>query len=127
MVLHCCNCAVRNCRTKGNNKMERKGILTDYAKGFIFGFLIPSIIILIVCIFFYVRDINKEKLKNANERIEVIEKQIEVYELQEDYRTRSVDEFLDIPDVRRAADGASAEFERKRDEILQRFRSRITD
>jgi len=107
--------------------MERKGILTDYAKGFIFGFLIPSIIILIVCIFFYVRDIEKEKLKNANERIEVIEKQIEIKELQEDYRSRSVDEFLDIPDVRRAADGASAEFERKRDEILQRFRSRIAD
>ena len=107
--------------------MERKGILTDYAKGFILGFLIPSIIILIVCIFFYVRDVNKEKLKNANEKIQNIEKQIEIKELQEDYRSRSVDEFLDIPDVRRAADGASAEFERKRDEILQRFRSRITD
>jgi len=110
-----------------NNVNEKRCFLTDYAKGFIFGFLIPSIIILIVCVFIFIRNIEKEKLKNANERIEIIEKQIEVFELQEDYRSRSVDEFLDIPDVRRAADGASAEFERKRDEILQRFRSRIAD
>jgi len=110
-----------------NSVKEKRCILTDYAKGFIFGFLIPSIIILIVCIFFYVRDIEKEKLKNANERIEIIEKQIEIKELQEDYSNRSVDEFLDIPDVRRAADGATDEFIRKRDEILQRFRSRIAD
>jgi len=107
--------------------MIKKSILTDYAKGFIFGFLIPSIIILIVCIFIYMRDIEKEKLKNANERIEIIEKQIEIYELQEDYNNRTVDEFLEIPDVRRAADGATDEFIRKRDEILQRFRSRIAD
>jgi len=110
-----------------NNVKEKRCFLTDYAKGFIFGFLIPSIIILIVCIFIYVRDINKEKLKNANERIEIIEKQIEIFELQEDYNNRTVDEFLEIPDVRRAADGATDEFIRKRDEILQRFRSRIID
>ena len=107
--------------------MIKKCILTDYAKGFILGFLIPSIIILIVSIFIYVRDINKEKLKNANERIENYEKQIEILELQEDYNNRTVDEFLEIPDVRRAADGATDEFIRKRDEILQRFRSRIID
>ena len=110
-----------------NSVNEKRCILTDYAKGFIFGFLIPSIIILIVCIFIYMRDIEKEKLKNANERIEIIEKQIEIYELQEDYNNRTVDEFLEIPDVRRAADGATDEFIRKRDEILQRFRSRIAD
>jgi len=110
-----------------NSVKERKCFLTDYAKGFILGFLIPSIIISIVCIFFYVRDINKEKLKNANERIENYEKQIEIFELQEDYSNRSVDEFLDIPDVRRAADGATDEFIRKRDEILQRFRSGLAD
>ena len=110
-----------------NSVKEKRCILTDYAKGFIFGLLIPSIIILVVCVFIFIRNIEKEKLRNANERIENYEKQIEIFELQEDYRSRSVDEFLDIPDVRRAADGASAEFERKRDEILQRFRSRITD
>jgi len=102
---------------------QRKGILTDHAKGFIVGFLIPSIIILIVCVFIYVRDIEKEKLKSANEHIENIELQLEIKELQEDYRSRSVDELLEIPDVRRAADGAGSEFVRKRDELLQRFRS----
>ena len=103
-----------------NIMSEKKvGILTDHAKGFIVGFLIPSIIMLIVCIFIYVRDIEKEKLKNANEHIENIEMQLEIKELQEDYRSRSVDELLEIPDVRRAADGASDDFIRKRDEILQ--------
>jgi len=110
-----------------NSGKEKKYILTDFGKGFIFGFLIPSIIILIVCIFIYMRGIEKEKLSNAIEHIENIEKQLEIKELQEDISTRSVDEFLEIPDVRRAADGASGEFIRKRDELLQRFRSRIAD
>jgi len=98
----------------------KKCILTDYAKGFIVGFLIPSIIILIVCLCIYAYNAKKE-LNNY------VEKQIEIEELQEDYNNRSVDELLEIPDVRRAADGAAAEFERKRDEILHRFRNRLVD
>ena len=36
-------------------------------------------------------------------------------------------DFLEVPDVRRAADGAAAEFDRKRDEALQRLRDRHSD
>ena len=104
---------------------QGKGLLTDFAKGFIFGFLIPSIIILIVCVFIHIRNIEKEKLNNALEHIGNIETQLEIKKLQEDYSTRPVDEFLEDPDIRRAADGATDDFIRKRDEILQRFRSRI--
>ena len=42
-------------------------------------------------------------------------------------RDKELDEFFEIPDVRRAADGAAAEFDRKRDEALQRFRSGYFD
>ena len=65
---------------------------------------------------------------NKNKRrIEYAEKQLEIEALREDYINRDVDEFLEIPDVRRAADGAADEFIRKRDEVLHRFRNRIAD
>ena len=93
--------------------------LTDFAKGIIAGFIFTAII------FSFVIWIVISNYKNK-EAIEYAEKQIEVEKLREDYRSRDPDEFLEIPDVRRAAGGAAVEFERKRDEILQRFRSRIT-
>jgi hypothetical protein len=65
--------------------------------------------------------------KRDKELIEYAEKQIEIENLREDIINRPADEFLEIPDVRRAADGAAAEFDRKRDEALQRFRSRNAD
>ena len=68
---------------------------------------------------------NREK-EIVREIMEYAEKQQIIEELQEDYGNRPVDEFLEIPDVRRAADGAAAEFERKRDEILFRFRNRLS-
>ena len=55
------------------------------------------------------------------------ERQLEIEVLRENYINRDVDEFLEIPDVRRAADGAADEFIRKRDEVLHRFRNRIAD
>jgi len=102
----------------------KKIILSDHAKGFIIGFLIPAIIMLIICVFIYVNNRKKEELKNA---LEYVEKQMEIEALREDYSSRSADDFLEIPDVRRAADGASDDFIRKRDEILQRFRDRIAN
>ena len=61
------------------------------------------------------------------ELIEYAERQIEIDELREDYGNRSVDELLELPDVRRAADEAGDEFIRKRDEAVQRFRGRLAD
>ena len=102
----------------------RKRLLTDFAIGFIAGFFTAAVIFSIVAVMVYSHNREKEIVK---EIVEYAEKQQIIEELQEDYSTRAVDEFLEIPDVRRAADGAAAEFERKRDEILFRFRNRLAD
>jgi hypothetical protein len=94
--------------------------MKDFWKGFVAG-VVGTVIIF--CIFLAFRHLNKRD----KELIEYAEKQMEIEELREDIGNRSPDEFLEIPDVRRAADGAAAEFERKRDEALQRFRSRNPD
>jgi hypothetical protein len=94
--------------------------LTDFGKGVIAGFVLAVIIFgLIIAVHF--------ANKRDKELIEYAKKQMEVEALHEDYGNRDPVEFLEIPDVRRAADGAAAEFERKRDEALQRFRSRNAD
>ena len=95
--------------------------LTDFAKGLIIGAVGSAIIFgaIIALHFFNKRD---------KELIEYAERQIEIQEMREDYLNRDFIEFLEtMPDVRTAADGAVADFERRRDEILERFRSRITD
>jgi di/tricarboxylate transporter len=94
--------------------------LTDFWLGFICGALLAIIGFSVVLGITYFNNKKKEMTNYA-------EKQIEIEKLREDYSGRSSDDFLEIPDVRRAADGASAEFERKRDEALQRFRSKRTD
>jgi len=95
--------------------------LTDFAKGIILGVVGTSIIFGLIIAFHFLN-------KRDKELIEYAKKQIEIEAVREDYRNRDPDEFLDdIPGVRRAADGAAAEFERRRDEILQRFRSKRDD
>ena len=94
--------------------------LTDFAKGIIVGFLITVIIFGVAIAFHFLN-------KRDKELIEYAEKQMEIEALREDYSNRDPDEFLEEPGVRRAADGAAAEFERKRDEAVQRFRSRYAD
>jgi len=94
--------------------------LTDFAKGIIVGFLFAVIIFGVVIAFHFLN-------KRDKELIEYAEKQIEIEALREDIINRDPDEFLEEPGVRRAADGAAAEFERKRDEIMERFRSRNAD
>jgi len=95
--------------------------LTDFTKGIITGFALSSIILgLILAVNF--------ANKRDKELIDYAKKQMEVEALREDYTNRPPAEFVDtVPGVRRAADGAAAEFERKRDEALQRFRSKRTD
>ena len=95
--------------------------LTDFAKGLIAGIVASVIIFSTVSGIYFFNKRNKELIKNA-------EKQIEIEALREDYSNIDPLELLDdIPRVRRAADGASAEFNRELDEILQRFRNRFAD
>jgi hypothetical protein len=101
-------------------EIRKKLPITDFWQGFIAGIIAAVIIFGIILAFHFVNKCNKELIEYA-------EKQIEIEAVREDYRTRDPDEFFEIPDVRRAADGAAAEFERKRDEALQRFRSGLAD
>jgi FAD/FMN-containing dehydrogenase len=101
--------------------MRKKNFpLTDFALGIIVGFTTALVIFCLIIGIFFFHTRNKEKTKYE-------EKQIEIEALREDYSNLSTDEFLEIPDVRRATDGVTAEFDRKRDEILQRFRGGNTD
>jgi len=97
-----------------------KQYLTDFAKGIICGFV--AALIICGCIGLVIHSRIKDK-----EKIEYVEKQIEIEALREDIVNRDPVEFLEVPDVRRAADGAAAEFDRKRDEILERYRSGLAD
>jgi hypothetical protein len=92
----------------------------DLGKGFIAGFLFAAII----CGFaaFLINRRYKER-----ELVRYEKMQSEIQELREDYINRDPDEFFEIPGVRRAADGAADEFNRKLAEILQRFRNRLAD
>jgi hypothetical protein len=94
--------------------------ITDFAKGVIAGALIAIVIFCIIAGLTYFN-------KRDKELIEYAEKQQAIEALREDYANRDPVEFLDVPGVRGAVDGAAAEFERKRDKALQRFRSRIPD
>ena len=100
-----------------NNK---KIILTDFALGLIIGVLISVVVFGVIAGIVHLTNKNKELMN-------YVDTQIEIIELQEDIINRPVDEFLQDPDIRRAADGASDEFIRKRDEILHRFRNRLAD
>jgi hypothetical protein len=94
--------------------------LTDFAKGLIAGVVVAAIVFWIVAGLVYRSNKDKEQLSYA-------QKQQEIYELREDYSNRDPVEFLELPGVRGAADGAIADFERKRDEAVQRFRSGLVD
>ena len=95
--------------------------ITDFAKGIIIGFISAVIIFGVIYALWFFQKRDKELIK-------YVEKQIEIETLREDYRNRDPVEFLDdIPGVRRAADRATAEFDRKRDEAIQRIRNRPVD
>jgi hypothetical protein len=99
--------------------MERT--LNNFKKGFIAGVLLTSVLWGVIFAAVYFR--NREK-----ELIEYVEKQQVIEKLREDYSNRDYGEFLDnVPAIRRAADGTASGFDRKLDEILQRFRNRSAD
>jgi len=124
MVLCACDCAVWNYRFKGGFKMAGWTLKT-LGVGFIAGFVTAAIISGFVAVSIYSRNRDREFVNYVRENAR---KQIEIETLREDYGNRDPLEFLDdIPDVRGAADGAASEFNRKLDEILQRFRNRFAD
>ena len=95
--------------------------LKTFLVGYIAGFVTAAILFGIVAGFIYARSRDKELVEYA-------EKQIEIEALREDYGNRDPLEFLDtVPGVRGAADGAAGDFDRKLNEILQRFRNRLAD
>ena len=94
--------------------------MRNFNKGLITGVVATMLIIGLI---FFLRYFNKRD----KELIEYAEKQIEIEALREDYSNRDPVEFLEEPSIRRAADGAAAEFERKRDEAVYRFRNRLAD
>ena len=102
-------------------RSRRNWLIADFWQGVIAGFVLAVIIFGVI---FALMNFNKRD----KEIVEYAEKQMEIEALREDYSNRDPAEFVDtMPDVRRAADGAAAEFQRKRDEALQRFRSRNAD
>ena len=98
----------------------KKWVLTDFAVGFIAGFVIAAIIFSVVAGFVHARNKDREKIR-------YVEIQQEIEAMREEVINLAIDDLLELPDVRRAADGAAVEFERKRDEILERFRNRLAD
>ena len=125
LVLHCRDCVVWDYGFEGGFKVERytmkKSFLTDFAKGIIIGFCIGIIVVGITA---GILNRHQKERELSNYVRENVEKQQAIEILREDYGNRDPVEFLDdIPGVRGAADGASAEFLRKRDEAIQRLRN----
>ena len=95
--------------------------LTDFAKGIIIGFCIGIIVVGLTAGL-----LNRHR--KDKELIEYARKQEAIETMRTDYANRDPAEYLEtVPDVRRAADGAAADFDRKRDEAVQRFRSGLAD
>ena len=94
--------------------------MNKFWKGVITGAAGVSVLVLLVLAFrfFHERD---------RKIFEAMERQHEIEVLQEDIGSRSLDEFLEDPGVRGAADNAADEFRRKRDEAVQRIRSGHAD
>jgi hypothetical protein len=94
--------------------------MNSFLKGVIIGAAIMLALVLVVTVFRFFH--NRDKQLN-----EYVERQNETQELREDYGNRDPDEFLDDPGVRRAADKGIDTIRRKRDEVLQRERSEGND
>ena len=96
-------------------------MITDFWKGLIIGVVASAIIFGVISLVYF-------RNRHEKEIIRYVEIQREIEALQEDYSNRDPVEFLDsIPGVRESADGAIGDFNRKRDEALQRFRSHYAD
>jgi hypothetical protein len=100
--------------------MEKRRMKTFW-KGVITGAAGMLVLVLIILAFqfFHERD---------RKIFEAMERQHEIEAMQEDIGNRDPYEFLDrVPGVRGAADNAAGEFQRKRDEAVQRIRGGQAD
>jgi hypothetical protein len=97
------------------------GKLTDFEKGLIAGIAANAIVFGIFIASHFLINRDKELIEYA-EKIQAVE------QLRDDYANTDPIECIDaILDVRRSVDGASAEFIRKRDEAVERFRGGLAD
>ncbi|GHU77984.1 hypothetical protein FACS189462_1370 [Spirochaetia bacterium] len=94
--------------------------MNSFIKGVITGAGIMLALALVIGAFRFFHERDKKIYEYA-------EKQNEIQEMREDYRNRDPYEFLDTPGVRGAADNAAEEFNRKRNEAIQRIRGRYAD
>jgi hypothetical protein len=94
--------------------------MNSFLKGVITGAAGVLVLVLLVLAFrfFYNRD---------RKIYEYMETQNEIQAIQEDINNRPLDDFLEDPGVRGAADNAADEFRRKRDEAVQRIRGGHAD
>jgi hypothetical protein len=94
--------------------------MNSFLKGVITGAAGMLVLVLLILLFrfFFERD---------RKIYEYMEAQNEIQTMQEDINNRPLDEFLEDPGVRGAADSADAEFRRKRDEAIQRIRGGHAD
>jgi hypothetical protein len=96
-------------------------MITDFWKGLIIGVAASAIIFGVISLVYF-------RNRREKEIVKYVEIQQQIEELREDYVSRDPVEFFDsVPGVRESADGAYGYFERRRDEILQRFRTGLAD
>ncbi|GHU45518.1 hypothetical protein FACS1894190_17680 [Spirochaetia bacterium] len=96
-------------------------MITDFFKGVLCGFCITLLLVGLFAGLYFSYQRDKQIIQN-------FEVQNELQIMRQDYSNRSADEFLnDNADVRTAADRAINEFERKRNEAMERIRSRRID
>ncbi|GHV04020.1 hypothetical protein FACS189485_08520 [Spirochaetia bacterium] len=95
--------------------------MSSFIKGIITGAVLMFALVLVIAAFRFVHERDRKIFEYA-------ERQNEIQTLEEDYRNRDPYEFLDeLPGVRGAADNAAEEFNRKRNEAIQRIRGRYAD
>jgi transposase-like protein len=94
--------------------------MNKFLKGVITGAAGVLLLVILVLVFRFFGERDKKIY-------EYMEAQRELQVLQDDINNRSLDDFLEEPGIRGAADSTVDEFQRKRDEALQRFRNRRTD
>ena len=89
--------------------------MKTFGKGVITGAAGMLLLVVLVLVFRFFQERDRKIY-------EYMEAQSEIQTMQEDINHRSLDEFLEEPGVRGAADNARNGFQRKRDEAVQRIR-----
>jgi hypothetical protein len=87
----------------------------EFWRGVITGAAGTLVLVMLVLAFRFFRERDRKI-------IEAMEAQHEIQAMQEDINNRPLDEFLEDPGVRGAADNAEAEFQRKREEAVRAIR-----